>query len=491
MKILNSPAGIPGESWPGYLLRLSEANGFSGINSIAKILKITNYQLIVSAPASVLLSLNVRCPLLTGRNFPAAPPGSGRIKLGTFGRSIYARVCSKCLKSDLIPYSRSEWDLALQVDCSIHQYVLIDECPQCCSQLNYLRPSIVSCKCGYDLRLCRTKPSINLYSTIRKTFALCEISEPESTTFSASSSQECDALAVILRLVAQALPRPAPGRHTSKIPSSQAFIRAKDLDSLVEWFHDWPNGFIQQVTHSKLVEGKSGAVKLNANTLMASIFPQIHEALIDADARWRRSPRPGKKTVDRNRLIQKELLGVKDMMTLTGRHHNDVIVWLRTGLLGPTVKRNDKSGREVLKVPANQVTWLISLIQQTTTFNDSAQTVGVDPLVLRTLARLGKLPSLRLGKADFTARIRFSDVYEIASKFRSMAALSRLNGQRSLDFSSATLKILRQRRGLISKFFEQLGSKSLPLRVFDKHAVYLDDTYVYYDELVIWIARNA
>ena len=491
MKILNSPAYLPGESWPGYLLRLSDANGFSGINAIARILKLTKYQLIASSPASVLLRLNVGCDFQSKLSFRAAPPDSRSTKLGTYGRSIYARVCPKCVASDKIPYSRAAWDLAIQVCCASHQCVLIDECPHCHSHLDYLRPSISRCKCGYDLRLCRTTPALNLYSTIRNTFAITEINEPEASTFAASSKQECDALAVILRLLAQTLPDCASGRHTSKIPTSQAFVRARDLDSLADWFNDWPNGFIRQLTNAKQRQLQSGAVKLHSTTLMASSFSQIRQALIDADARWRQSPRPGKKTVDRNTIFQKELLGVKDVMTLTGRHHNDVIVWFRTGLLGPTVNRTDMTGREVLKVRTSQVTWLVSQIQQTTTFNDSAQTVGVDPLVLRTLVRLGRLPSLRMGKADFTARVRHSDVYEFAYKFRSIAALSRLNGQRSLDFSSATLKILRQRRSLIGKFLDQLGSQNLPLRIFDKHAVYLDDTYVYHDELLLWIARHA
>ena len=207
--------------------------------------------------------------------------------------------------------------------------------------------------------------------------------------------------------------------------------------------------------------------------------------------RWRKSPRAGKKTTDKNSLLTKELLGVRDVMSLTGRHHNDVIVWLRTGLLGPTVERKDVSGRTVLKIQSKQVTWLVWQIQQTTTFKDAAQTIGVDPLVLRTLARLGRLPSLRLGKADYTARIRHSDVYSFASKLRAMAITSRLSGQLTLSFSSATLKILRKKRSLIDKFLDQLGSKSLPLRVFDKQTVYLDDTHVRHDEFTAWIARNV
>ena len=489
MKILNSPAYLPDESWPGYLLRLSGANGFSGINAIARILKQTNYQLIASPPASVLRRLNVSCDLPTGHNFPVASSDSRRTKLGAHGRSVYARVCPKCLTNDKIPYSKAAWDLALHVCCSTHQCVLIDECPQCRRHLDYLRPSIVRCKCGYNLGLCKITPASNLYLTIRKTFGLKENNEPELTPFAASSKLECDALAVILRLMAQTLANPAPSRHTSKIRTSQAFVRAIDLDSLADWFQDWPNGFIRQLTNAKQLQ--SGAVKLHSTTLMASSFPHIQQALIDADARRRKSPRPGKKTIDRNVLIQKDLLGVRDVMTLTGRHHDDVIVWLRTGLLGPTVKRVDGNGHEVLKIRSDQITWLVSQIQQTTTFSDAAQTVGVDPLVLRTLTRLGRLPCLRLGKADYTARIRHIDVYKFASKLRSMAILSRLNGQLSVNVSSATLKILRRRRSLIGKFLDQLGTQSMPLRIFDKHAVYLDDTYVYHDELLTWIARNA
>ena len=491
MKILNSPAFVPGESWPGYLLRLANANGFPGINAIAQILKLTNYQLIASSPLATLSLLDVKCTSLKEVNCAFAPPGCKYTELGTYGRSIYARICPKCLTKDAIPYCRSAWDLALQVCCSIHRCVLIDECPQCKGQLDYQRPSVESCTCGFDLRLCKPAAASNLYAAIRDVFELAETFSPPTGTFASSSVRECDALGVILRLLAQSQPAPPPGRQTAKIPSYQAFVRAVELDTLAGWFEDWPNGFVHQIIRSKKANAMSRAVKLNSSTLMAGKFPKIHTAVMDADARWRRSPRPGKKTVDKNSLMQKSLLGVRDVMTLTGRHYNDVILWLRTGLLGPTIMQKDASGREVLKVPSIQVIRLISLVQQTTTFKDAAQTVGVEPKVLRILARQGRLPSLRMGKADFTARVRHQDVYAFASKVSSMATLSRPNGQQPVDFSSAVLNVLRRRRSLVGQFLDQLGSKSLPLRIFDKHAVYLDDSYIYRDELRAWIARNA
>lgn len=491
MKILNSPAYMAGESWPGYLLRLSEANGFSGLDAIARILRRTNYQVIASSPPATLRLLDVHCATLMGIDYSAAPPGCKFTELGTYGRSVFARICSKCLTCDAIPYARATWDLALQVCCPVHRCLLIDECPQCCHRLDYQRPLIVRCVCGFDLRLCRTQPTSNLYATIRETFELDDPRPLHLTTFAHSSRKECNALAVLLRLRAQAQPGPEPGRHTAKIRSSQAFIRARDLDALAGWFEDWPNGFIHLLIRSKRARAQSRVVKLNSFSLMAGEFPKIHQAVMDADARWRRSPRPGKKTLDKNTLLQKELLGVRDLMTLTGRHHNDVIVWLRTGLLGNTVVQQDQMGRDVLKVPTSQVLRLLSLVQQTTTFRDAAQTIGVDPLVLRTLARQGRLPSLKMGKADFTARVRPEDVYAFANQVRSVACQSRANGQRPVDFSSAARHVLRRRRSLFGKFLDELGNQSLPLRVFEKHAVYLNDTYIYHDDLVTWMARNA
>lgn len=491
MRILNSPAYMEGESWPGYLLRLAEANGFSGLEAIARILHRTNYQVIASAPPATLRLLDVNCATLIGIDYAAAPPGCRYTELGTYGRSVFARLCSKCLTCDAIPYARATWDLALQVCCPVHRCLLIDECPQCTHRLDYLRPSIVHCICGYDLRLCRTQPASNLYAFIRETFELDDDRPTRLFTFAQSSKPERDALGVLLRLLAQAHPGPEPGRHTSKIPSTQAFIRAKDLDALAGWFEDWPNGFIQRLIRSKRERAQSRVVKLNSFTLMARQYPRINQAVMDADARWRRSPRPGKRTLDRNALLQKELLGVRDLMTLTGRHHNDAIVWLKAGLLGPTVTKKDASGRDVLKVPSVQVTRLLSLVQQTTTFTDAARTIGVDPLALRTLARQGRLPSVRMGKADYTARVRHEDVYAFASQVRSVALPSRPNGQQSIDFSSAVRQVLRRRRSLFGKFLDELGSQSLPLRIFDKHAVYLNDTYIYRDELVAWIGRNA
>lgn len=491
MKILNSPAYLDGESWPGYLLRLAEANGFSGLGAIARILHQTNYQVIASSPPATLRLLSVNCDTLMGIDYAVAPQGCNYVELGTYGRSVYARVCSKCLTVDAIPYARSIWDMALQVCCAVHSCMLIDECPQCTHRLDYQRPSILRCACGFDLRLCRTQPASSLYSTIRETLEIDDPCPPHLTTFAPSSRRECNALALLLRLLAQAHPCPKPGRHTAKIGSHQAFIRARDLDAVAGWFENWPNGFIHRLICAKRARTQSRAVKLNSSSLMTGQFSKIRQAVMDADARWRRSPRPGKQTLDRNSLLQKDLLGVRDLMTLTGRHHNDVIVWLRTGLLGNTVVQQDHMGRDVLKVPTSQVLRLLSLVQQTTTFRDAAQTIGVDPLVLRTLARQGRMPSLKMGKADFTARVRPEDVYAFAKQVRSVAHQSRANGQRPVDFSCAVRLVLRRRKRHFGKFLDELGSQGLPLRVFEKHAVYLNDTYIYHDDLMTWMARNA
>jgi hypothetical protein len=491
MKLIDRPRFISGESWPGYLMRLAEANGGAGLSYICQMLDWSTYQLIAASPFTTLPLFGVGCEELTKEEGQILVPWRRYMNLGTFGRSIYSRVCPKCLASDKIPHIRAAWDLALQVDCADHHCLLIDECPQCHCRLEHTRRSLTRCNCGFDLKLCRTRPARNLYATIQQTFGLADSCASRHTTFAGSSKQECAALEVLLRLLAQDRPRPKPRNYAGKIPSSQAFVRASDLDELEEWFRDWPNGFICNLNRCKCLRKQRRTVMLNSSTLLANQFPLIRQATMEADARWRRAPRPGKKASDRNALLQKELLGVRDLMTLTGRHHNDVIVWLRAGLLGNTVIRKDHTGRNVLKVPTPQVLRLLSLVQQTTTFRDAARTIGVDPLVLRTLSRQGRLPSLKMGKADFTARVRPEDVFAFANQVRSLARQSRANGQRPIDFSAAVRHVLCRRKSLFGKFLDELGTQRLPLRVFEKNVVYLNDTYIYHSDVLAWMARNA
>ncbi|WP_417560678.1 TniQ family protein [Marinomonas sp.] len=82
------------------------------------------------------------------------------IPLGSRNRKHHMgfQFCPQCLKSDLNPYYRIQWRIALVTSCSTHHCLLVDKCPICYALvephlINTQEHCIYSCSyCGYDLR---------------------------------------------------------------------------------------------------------------------------------------------------------------------------------------------------------------------------------------------------------------------------------------------------------------------------------------------------
>lgn len=68
------------------------------------------------------------------------------------------KVCPQCLLEKT--YLRQIWDISLLTACPVHGCELVQECPECHTQLSPGRPSMTMCgnpKCGYDLLMAEPK----------------------------------------------------------------------------------------------------------------------------------------------------------------------------------------------------------------------------------------------------------------------------------------------------------------------------------------------
>lgn len=63
----------------------------------------------------------------------------------------HAQICPKCLTED--GYIHEEWELSAVTVCAKHRVALVDRCPACGCQLQHLRSPLVCCgACQFDLR---------------------------------------------------------------------------------------------------------------------------------------------------------------------------------------------------------------------------------------------------------------------------------------------------------------------------------------------------
>ncbi|HWS99699.1 MAG TPA: TniQ family protein [Pyrinomonadaceae bacterium] len=157
----------PGESLLGFVLRLTEQNGYKSPSLILKSAGIKPEQL--SQTCSFLFNPNTNLePLakVTGASFSDLIPltyphveSSSPTPLYLFYnaplphlmfRARRPAICPRCLLET--GYCRRIWDLLFVTNCPIHKCMLIDVCPNCKKHISWVRSSVSECSCKFDWR---------------------------------------------------------------------------------------------------------------------------------------------------------------------------------------------------------------------------------------------------------------------------------------------------------------------------------------------------
>jgi predicted site-specific integrase-resolvase len=167
-KLILTPEPYPDENFCSYILRLTEANHYSHPNWIYRMAEFKHM-------SKGLANSNVWSYHSHDFNLLSRLIGVSESKLKEMayidvgseekGHPIYAfgeelprvtvqtmkvKFCPLCLKEE--PYFRKIWDLVILTTCPIHKCVLIDFCHSCGKQINWMRKSLIYCKCGFDFR---------------------------------------------------------------------------------------------------------------------------------------------------------------------------------------------------------------------------------------------------------------------------------------------------------------------------------------------------
>lgn len=164
--LVRTPAPKSTESFLGYLLRVSEANGYDTPKYVLEHAGLTDNE-----------RRNVRFPLgkftqilgcdmadLESISYTGADADGQRAQLlgHSLGRSLRSgplrlkspAFCPHCVCDN--GYIDAFWDLNQVVACPIHSCKVIELCPDCGQSLHWLRPGLLTCKCGADLAKAET-----------------------------------------------------------------------------------------------------------------------------------------------------------------------------------------------------------------------------------------------------------------------------------------------------------------------------------------------
>lgn len=166
VRLLRTPEPFEDESLMGYVLRLTDENGYDATSWILNLagLNITaDGWSVLYRPAFDPTALR-RVLGLTRAEYSAlrywnvttgqSMPFSNRYLSAEFIRFSAPKVCPECLRER--NYYRRFWDLLPLTSCPAHGLILIDSCPGCGRRLSWRRKKVSICRCGYDWRTSRS-----------------------------------------------------------------------------------------------------------------------------------------------------------------------------------------------------------------------------------------------------------------------------------------------------------------------------------------------
>ena len=148
------------ESFMGYVLRMSNRNGLASLYWLYKSLHRDrlNHFTIEDVP-SIAVAFGAN-PLILEHCFVKEKRSGGECTISTYGHRVHRpyllrhlrpQVCPECISN--CGYARALWDFSIISVCPTHLCKLVDVCPHCGKRLQWNRPSLSGCNCGFSWSL--------------------------------------------------------------------------------------------------------------------------------------------------------------------------------------------------------------------------------------------------------------------------------------------------------------------------------------------------
>ncbi|MFP3610753.1 TniQ family protein [Paraburkholderia sp. SIMBA_050] len=138
-----------------YLLRLGMMNGYSGqatLHRFTRMIKASLHNADKIAAVARLVDLDVALLqelLNRHRNVPGVHPRIHYRAISNFFREPLVAYCPACIRERGI--FRAIWNIRAVTVCELHGQWLVEHCPQCMEPVGWDRPTLTSCRCGFDL----------------------------------------------------------------------------------------------------------------------------------------------------------------------------------------------------------------------------------------------------------------------------------------------------------------------------------------------------
>lgn len=481
MKLLFRCRPISGESWPGYLLRLAAGNRYQGIVDIAVVLDMSATTLIASSPREILLRLGIEPPIDAGC---LEPRKWKKPSLYLAGRSIHARVCSRCLNEMSVSHIRSSWDRLFEVTCSHHQIFLLETCPRCLQQISYLRKNVDQCDCGF--RFARAKEQVIDIDTLGllSVLNLHSIYASPAITFAFSGKQELGACVLIFRL------NQLKDGLSKSFRFSQANYAYLSLDAIrqsLRWFEAWPQNFNQMTLRIQPGTGKTiGDLILGESLSNQKLFPTIRKALDNLNSERRGTPRPKRRCIQVMAHDKSDYVSIQFVMDVSGCSYDIAKYWIFKGWLGVVTTVPRKNGQIEHLISKTSVDKALQIIKATSSVQELSRTLGISALSLRTLARNQVLLSTPYGPGHWNIRLTHSEVFAFANRLLSNAEKDETFLYRRISIDDAISRLSARHPGLVKPLITALVQGHIPLWSFGHQPISLAELAINPIDLHTW-----
>lgn len=485
-ELLLRPEPLEGESWAGFLLRISHKNGFRHVAEMAQSASFRFEELIACQPNVALARLGFRTDRDCASAYDNKVEWRLRKQMSTFGRSLYGRVCSHCLREDQRHFIPLHWDNPVQLTCIRHGVLLVDRCDKCNLAIDYLRPSIDHCKCGRDFRLVRTADAPGWW---HRTYSLFEVTEPAQVilaTFSPFDTISADIGRALLRLVKlvpgtsrkQLSPN---GRHTAKLD----LVRVEDLPHLEIWIRDWPNGF-----RENLAKAEHAGFKISSRFLKLGQFPRLHDELLAHTHQRVRMKRPVTITDASKKMMDEGYVGIKTFLTQTRATYDQFNYWLEIGLLRGVFVRKGPGHTQRFFIPRQEFESALICMRQTASLKEASKLFGASKRVLRAMGYANVFRKVELNRGKYAFRL---NILEVSTLVRALVDSANSKAPYNLvcvPVSEAVLACAERNDSLVKTFIEELKAGSFPLYRAQRSAVYFDDLQMGGVEFKNWLGQR-
>jgi hypothetical protein len=481
--LINSPKPEKGESWPGYLLRLSEANQIQGINGIARVLNTTIEKLIISDPKQTMDQLGISIPQVAQP--VVAYKERKQIYLASRGSAIRSKVCSKCIRESSQVRISANWDRIFQTYCLSHRIFLLENCPCCSEPISYKRKKVDTCDCGYQFR---NAPAQAIDLDLDGFSLACSLKAKyliDARTFEMSDDVDMNCLVFCKKILALLHSNTDSLRHTKLI--GDGCISLNELREVNLYFQNWPDNF------TKFAENFVYSKNLTTHFLLrknnkddADSLPNIRLALKKYNTEKRKFHRPKSLTKTLKKDKYEQYSGIKDLILSAGISYDVAKFWIKKGWLGDVGIEQKEDGRLYYKICKQRIQKAIYICKSTSSTQNMSQSIGMHDQALRYLVKVKVLTSIQYGHANWNYRVHPSEVFNLAQKIVDVAILRNEFETRRLKLDEAMVRLGRCVPQLLKPFVEDVCSGSLKISKDTLASVEMNQITILYHDYLRW-----